>query len=150
MLREIAAYRAVLQARSRAVLPLVRWEPAEQANVRVLNDTADFYRFFDATPRAEFLFHCVEGTVTRDLPLETRFLQAYDRFAHRIQGIADMPAGTVDLLFRFPRQNNGMLSVRARRREFAAPTEDEVRRAESIFAEELGPEEQHAGRAGPR
>lgn len=145
MLREIGTYRAVLQGYSSAVLPLIRWEPTGQGNVRVLNETADFYRFFDATPHAELLFHCVEETVARDLPQETSFLQAYDRFAERIQDIVDMPAGTVHLLFRFLRQNGGTLSARARRREFAALDDGEVRRAESIFAEEFEPEEQRAG-----
>ena len=31
--------------------------------MRVLNDTGDFYRFFDATPHAEFLYSCVKQTI---------------------------------------------------------------------------------------
>jgi hypothetical protein len=148
ILREIDSYRAVLQGHASAIVPLIRWEPTEDRNVRVLNDTADFYRFFDATPHAEFLFHCVEETVVRDLPQETRFLEAYDRFAKRIQEIVDMPASTVDLLFRFLRQNGGTLSARVRRREFAALDENEVRRVETTYAEEFGVEEQHPERPG--
>ena len=49
-------------------------------NVHVLNDTGDFYRFFDATPHAEFLYGCVQKTIEEDLPAETRFLQRYDDF----------------------------------------------------------------------
>jgi hypothetical protein len=126
---------------------LIRWEPTEDRNVHVLNETADLYRFFDATPHAEFLFHCVEETIVRDLPQETRFLESYDRFAHRIQEIVDMPGGTVDLLFRFLRQNRGTLSGRARSREFAALAENEVRRVEGIYAEEFEAEEEEAGKA---
>jgi Fic family protein len=147
ILSEIDAYRAVLQDHSRSALPLIRWEPTEDRNVHVLNETADLYRFFDATPHAEFLFHCVEETVVRDLPQETRFLESYDRFAQRIQEIVDMPGGTVDLLFRFLRQNRGTLSARARRREFAALAENEVRRVEGIYAEEFEAEEEGAGKA---
>lgn len=137
ILREIDAYRAVLQGHARAILPLIQWEPTEDRNVHVLNETADFYRFFDATPHAEFLFHCVQETIARDLPQETRLLEAYDRFAQRVQEIADMPAGTVDLLLRFLRQNGGALSARARRHEFAALSAEEVARVEAIYAEEL-------------
>ena len=36
--------------------------PTDTNNVRVLNDTADFYCFFDATPHAEFLYACVRQT----------------------------------------------------------------------------------------
>ena len=137
ILREIDAYRAVLETHSRLILPLIEWEPTESLNVQVLNDTGDFYRYFDATPHAEFLFHCVQETIERDLPQEAHFLEAYDRFATRIQTIVDMPAATIDLLFRFLRQNGGTLSARARQREFAALTEDEVRRVEAMYAEEL-------------
>ena len=143
ILRHIDLYRAVLRDHTAAILPAIRWEPSEDRNVRVLNETADLYRFFDATPHAEFLFRCVDETIERDLPRETRFLEAYDRFAERLQAIADMPAGTVDLLFRFLRQNGGALSARARRREFAALNDDEVRRVETLYAEELGGEEPH-------
>ena len=147
ILSEIDAYRAVLQDHSSSALPLIRWEPTEDRNVHVLNETADLYRFFDATPHAEFLFHCVEETVVRDLPQETRFLESGDRFARRIQEIVDMSGGTVDLLFRFLRQNRGTLSARARRREFAALAENEVRRVEGIYAEEFEAEEEGAGKA---
>jgi len=137
MLREIEAYRCVLQTHAHALLPLARWEPTEGRNVRVLDDTADFYRYFDATAHAEFLFHCVQETIERDLPQETDFLEAYDRFAARVQEIADMPARTLDLLFRFLRQNDGTLSRRARSREFAELADGEVQRIEAIYAEEL-------------
>ena len=46
-----------------------------------------------------------------------------------------MPDNTVDLLFRFLRQNNGTLSRRAREREFAELTDDEVARIEATYAE---------------
>ena len=52
-----------------------------------------------------------------------------------IQDIVDMPDRTVDLLFRFLRQNDGRLSRRAREREFAELTEDEVARIEATYAE---------------
>src|SRR5690606_23859142 len=108
------------------LLPLIRWAPTEKFNVRVLNDTHDFYRFFDATPHAEFLYECVRQTFEHDLPYETDFLGRYDEFRRRIEAMIDMPERTIDLLFRFLRQNSGALSSRARNREFAALTEAEV------------------------
>jgi len=148
ILREIDAYRAVLRSHSSAILPWIRWEPTEDRNVRVLGDTADFYRFFDATPHPELLFHCVEETIARDLPQETRFLQAYDRFSKRIQDIVDMPARSVDLLFRVLRQNGGTLSARARRRELAALRPAEVSEVEAIYAQELADVDPQSGSAG--
>jgi hypothetical protein len=54
ILERIHDYRDVLES-SRRLLPVVQWQSADTNNIRVLNDTADFYRFFDATPHAEFL-----------------------------------------------------------------------------------------------
>jgi hypothetical protein len=138
ILRHIDDYRQVLETHSRPVLPLIEWEPTPDGNVRVLNDTGDFYRFFDATPHAEFLYRCVEATIEEDLPKETGFLAAYDRFAARILDLVDMPNTKVDLLFRFLRQNGGRFSKRALDREFEALTEGESARIEEIYRETVG------------
>lgn len=135
ILDRIADYRKILESYSARLLPLIAWEPTDKGNVRVLNDTGDFYRFFDATPHAEFLYECVERTIEVDLPAETDFLRGYDSFKRRVEDIVDMPDNTVDLLFRFLRQNDGTLSKRAREREFAGLTGDEVARIEAIYAE---------------
>jgi Fic family protein len=84
ILERIDDYRRVLEEYSRRLLPLIEWEPTTDGNVRVLNDTADFYRFFDATSHAEFLYACVEKTINEDLPRETEFLRRYDRFRDQI------------------------------------------------------------------
>lgn len=134
MLRRITDYRAVLTSYSRALLPLVDWRTTGQHNVEVLNDTADYYRFFDATAHAEFLYRCVEETVTWDLPQEVAYLEGYDEFSRRVQEqTADMPEKTINLLAQFLRQNNGRLSKRARTREFARLSEDEVERVEALY-----------------
>ena len=135
ILDRIDAYRAVLEDYSRRLLPLVEWEATKDQNIRVLNETADYYRFFDATPHAEFLYACVQQTIEHDLPRETEFLKRYDRFSDAVQTIADMPDATVDLLFRFLRQNGGKLSKRGRENEFALLTDDEVDVAEHAYAE---------------
>jgi hypothetical protein len=139
ILERIDAYRAVLENYSRRLLPLIRWEPTADGNVKVLNETADFYRFFDATPHAEFLYSCVEKTIVEDLPHETDFLRRYDRFREHIEGIVDMPDGTIDLLFRFLQQNGGRLSKRGRDHEFAKLTDAEVASAEAAYAASFGP-----------
>lgn len=135
ILDEIDHYRATLKSYSQRLLPHVSWAPTEKFNVRVLNDTGDFYRFFDATPHAEFLYECVKRTIEHDLPYETGFLRRYDEFRRRIEGMIDMPERTVDLLFRFLGQNGGKLSNRAREKEFDALTGEEVRRVEAIYDE---------------
>jgi Fic/DOC family len=138
ILEQIDDYRRVLEDYGRRLLPCIDWEPTERGNVRVLNDTEDFYRFFDATPHAEFLYGCVRRTIEQDLPQETAFLHAYDAFCARVGTIVDMPANTMDLLFRFLRQNGGRLSGRAREREFAALTDAEAAQIEALYDETFG------------
>jgi hypothetical protein len=134
ILARIDDYRAALEDYSRRLLPVIDWEPTSDNNVNVLNDTADFYRFFDATPHAEFLYACVKRTIEEDLPRETEFLKRYDQFRARIAAIVDMPQRTADLLFRFLHQNAGRLSRRAREGEFAPMTDREVASAEEAYA----------------
>ena len=126
-------YRAVLEDYSKRLLPVIDWRPTEDGNVEVLNETADFYRFFDATPQAEFLYACVRKTIEDDLPRETRFLLHYDQFRSRVEAIVDMPDRTIDLLFRLLHQNGGRLSKRAREQEFAQLTDAEAAAAEDAY-----------------
>jgi hypothetical protein len=138
ILDRIDDYRRVLESYSRRLLPVIEWEPTGSGNVRVLNDTADFYRFFDATPHAEFLYACVRKTIEEDLPHETTFLRKYDRFRAGVTTLLDMPDVKIDLLFRFHQQAEGRLSKRGREQEFAALTDDEVRRIEELYHEIFG------------
>jgi hypothetical protein len=135
ILERIDDYRATLEDYSKRLLPVIDWEPTEDGNVHVKNDTADFYRFFDATPHAEFLYACVKKTIEEDLPRETAFLAHYDQFRSRIESLVDMPDRTIDLLFRFLQQNNGRLSNRARTEEFAKMAGAEAIAAEEAYAE---------------
>lgn len=135
ILARIDEYRATLEEYSRRLLPMIAWEPTADGNVNVLNDTADFYRFFDATPHAEFLYSCVKQTVEEDLPRETEFLKRYDQFRARIEAIIDMPDRTIDLLFRLLHQSAGHLSKRAREKEFGKLSEAEVSAVEAAYLE---------------
>jgi hypothetical protein len=133
ILDRIEDYRDVLESYSVRLLPHIRWEPTERFNVRVLNDTGDFYRYFDATPHAEFLYGCVQRTIEIDLPAEAGFLRRYDGFRRDVEGYFDMPERMFDLLFRFLHQNGGRLSQRAREQEFAQLNDDEAARIEAAY-----------------
>lgn len=135
ILDRIQDYRVVLESYSARLLPLIEWEPTEAHNVRVLNDTADCYRFFDATPHAAFLYECVQRTIEVDLPAESAFLRNYDAFRVHVLEIVDMPERTLDLLFRFLHQNQGVLSKRARDGEFAGLTPGEITCVEASYRE---------------
>jgi hypothetical protein len=135
ILRQVAEYRGVLESYSRPLLNLIEWRATPAGNVEVLNETGDFYRYFDATRHAEFLYECVEQTVEHDLVEEVRFLRAYDAFVNRVGALADMPQRRIESLWRFLHQNRGKLSVRARTGEFAPLTDREVAQVEQFYGQ---------------
>ena len=136
--RNIQEYQHVLESYSRILLPLIEWRETEKHNVDVLNDTADFYRFFDATAHAEFTFDCVRQTIDIDLPNEVRFLEAFDRFSDEVQRIVDMPARTIELLRALLAQGSGKLSRRARENEFSQLTPAELDAIEALYDRNFG------------
>lgn len=136
ILRHVSEYEWVLRSYSAPLLEQVEWTATEKGNVRVLNETARFYRYFDATAHAEFLYDRVEETIERDLPREVAYLEAFDRFAERVQHLlGDMPHSTIDLLHHFLIQGEGRLSQRAREKEFSVLTPEEAEAVEEVWKE---------------
>jgi hypothetical protein len=103
-----------------------------------LNDTTDYYRYFDATYYAEFLFSCVKETIEHDLPRESQFLMKYDQFRNMVQNYIEIPDRIVFLLYSFLSQNNGRLSKRAREREFSDVTEADINHFEKLYNQLFG------------
>jgi hypothetical protein len=133
ILNRIDDYRRVLESYSHPLLDLIEWKPTPEHNVEVLNETIDYYRYFDATRQAEFLYECVEDTIKRIIPAEVEYILKYDEFKRYIDDRFEMPDKTVALLVRFLEQNNGQLSQRGKTREFKALTENEIEEIENIY-----------------
>jgi Fic family protein len=138
ILRRLDEYKAVLESYSAPLLPFIDWHATTTGNVEVRGDTADYYRYFDATRHAEFLYECVEQTVDQDLPAEVRFLESFDRFSAAVKEIVEMPDREVERLRGFLAQGEGRLSQRAREREFRALTDAEAARIEALYAAFFG------------
>lgn len=135
ILNRITDYRKTLESYSRPRLQFVEWRPTEKGNVEVLNDTINLYRYFDATRQAEFLYECIEETIQITLPEEVNYLKKYDEMKVFVKNYIDMPDRLADLLIRFMNQENGVLSNRAKRKEFSTLKEDEIKTLERKYAE---------------
>lgn len=133
ILDRIEMYRKVLEHFSKRRLDLIQWRPTQKNNVQVLNNTADLYRFFDATKQAEFLFECVAETVNVTLPAEVDYLTKYDQLNTFIKNFLDMPNTKVDLMIRFLIQNGGHFSKRATGKEFSKLTDNERQAIEERY-----------------
>ncbi len=133
ILDHLDGYRRLLERHSIPLLEWIDWEQTEDNNLRVLNETADYYKYFDATPFAEFLVDCLEDTVNRIIPGEISYLKQFDAFKTAIDNQFDLPDRLVDLLFRFLDQNGGKFSQRAMAKEFSGFGDKEKVDVEAIF-----------------
>ncbi len=137
ILDHIDDYRKVLEDFSHQIMEYIEWETSTENNVRVKNNTIDYYRYFDATPMAEFLFDCVDDTIKNIIPAEVRYLQKYDAFKNYLDNTFEMPDKMVANLVRFLEQNDGKLSKRARAKEFKLLKETEIDEIENHFRQIL-------------
>lgn len=133
ILDRIEDYRKVLESYSHPLLDFIQWRRTIDNNVEVLNDTIDYYRYFDATVQSEFLFECVDYTIKKIIPDEVDYLQKYDSMKTWLDDHFQMPDKMVSLLIRFLDQNNGILSNKAKEKEFAVLKDKEVKEIESTF-----------------
>ncbi|MCI1268045.1 MAG: Fic family protein [Saprospiraceae bacterium] len=128
-------YRSVLESYSHSLLDYIKWKETPDHNVEVLNETIDLYRYYDATKQAEFLYDCAADTINRIIPEEVNYLIQYDEFKKYINNNFEMPDKLVATLVRFLQQNNGVLSKRAKEKEFNGLTEKEADNIEKTFNE---------------
>ena len=133
ILTHIKDYAKSLESYSHPILNFIDWKPSENNNVEILNDTIDYYRYFDATAQAEFLFYCVNDTLVNVIPKEVEYLMKFDEFKRYLDHKYEMPDNMVSLLVGFLEQGNGRLSKRAISNEFNALTVDEIRSIEEQY-----------------
>ena len=132
---KIDDYRKILESYSHPLLDFIKWEVTLKHNVEVLNETADYYRYFDGTKQAEFLYDCVEDTMKNIIPNEVDYLNKYDEMKRYLDDKFEMPDKTVALLIKFLGQGDGQLSKRARGKELVALTDEEIRDIENRYQE---------------
>jgi hypothetical protein len=133
IVRDMGAYDAALEKFSKPLLSLIDWRFTEKQELLVEGETADHYRYFDATPQAEYLYDRVAETVHKDLADELDFLSIYDRAYKAAREVVDMPNKKLSLFVRLCMQNNGRLG-KNRRKTFAELTDSEVRAMEAAVS----------------
>jgi hypothetical protein len=132
MLRDPKAYDAALNAFSGKIMSQIKYEMDDQQRLTVLNKTDSLYRYYDATPQAEYLYEAVAETIWKDLREEIEFLEVFDKAMAAVQGIVDMPNARGSLLVRLILQNRGTLSAK-KRRQFSELRDEEIARIEEAI-----------------
>jgi Fic family protein len=135
ILEKINEYRRLLESYSHPILDFIKWQATSDNNVEVLNQTIDYYRYFDATSFVEFLFDCISHTIHHLIPQEIQYLKDYDEMKNWLDDQFQMPDKTIAILTRFLEQNEGKLSKRAREKEFSALKDEEITAIEKMYKE---------------
>ncbi len=155
ILAHLDRYRATLEQFSAPMLARTTYNP-DTPTVPAEGNDALYFRYFDATDQAEFLFWVLDRTVEEDLGKEVDYLIGHDLAAKRLNDRLDWPGHSLDTFINVVAQNGWTLSKTKRKAHFDWMTDDEVaafaRVVEEAFAEARGSGTlNHAtGRTSPR
>jgi hypothetical protein len=134
ILANLDEYVAVLESFSRPLRQRTEYLP-DAPDVPATGNDAVYFRYFDATEQAEFLYRALERTVEEDLQHEINFLLGYDRACQKLNQLLDWPNHSLELFVRVVHQNNDTLSKTKKQSHFNWMTDPEVSEAETIVAE---------------
>lgn len=130
ILRDRRSYDEALETFAKPLFEFIEWRFTSDQEIVVLNHTVDFYRYFDATPLAEYLYDRVADTIHVDLRQELDFVETYDRALAGVRDVVDMPDRRASLFVRLSLQNDGRLS-QTKRGLFSELSDEEVTRMEA-------------------
>ena len=126
MLAKRGEYDACLEKLSKPLLPLIEYEIHDDGSLDVLNETANHYRYFDATPMAEYLHRWLDEAVHEDLRAELDFLVGLRKTRAEMSAVVDLPDRLANLFVKVCLANGGRLSKTKRDSHFDMLTDEEV------------------------
>ena len=133
ILANLDEYIHALEVFSNPLRRLTAYNPETPATAAKGND-ALYYRYFDATPQASFLYWALERTVEQDLEEEISFLLGFDAAYADLKNTLDWPSHMLDLFIRLVHQNGGTLSKAKRQSHFEWMTDDELQEAQAAVS----------------
>lgn len=139
ILRDRGSYDRALETFSKPLAEFIDWHWTPEQEIVVTNDTADLYRYFDATALAEYLYDRVVDTVRLDLKEELGFVAVFDQALAAVRDIVDMPDRRASLFVRLCMQNGGRLSA-AKRSQFSELSDAEIAQLEAQVQQAIAAE----------
>jgi hypothetical protein len=144
ILANVDQYVEVLEKFSRPRLSRTDFVPPPP-DVPARGNDSVYFRFFDATAQALFLYRALERTVMHDLREEIDYLIAVDRARGRLRNEIDWPGQSLDLFINLVRQGGGTLSKAKRGSQFEWMTDDEIARFIPLVNEAFEPQPESDG-----
>ena len=144
MLKNLAGYDKCLDAYSRPLMEMLRYELDQDDRLTALNpdEVEGIYRYPDMTTQVEYLATAVEGALSQELEPELNFLSGYDAAKREMRAVVDMPDRKLDTLIKLLHQNRGTLS-KNKRDLFKELTDDELERLKTRFRTSFGMDGDH-------
>lgn len=120
-------------------MQLVEYDLDEDGTMTVENDTARYYRYFDATTLTEALYRWLEEAIDVQLREELTFLVGLRGAKAAMREVVELPDHLADLFVKIVFSNNGRLSKR-KRELFHMLSDGEVEQLETIIRTHMLPE----------
>lgn len=134
ILANLDEYVEVLESFSKPLIARTHYNP-DVPDAPATGNDAVFFRFFDATEQASFLYKALENTVENDLQQEIAFLLGFDVARAQLNELLDWPAHALDLFVRLVHQNNYELSKTKKQSHFEWMSDDEIDKFQAIVKE---------------
>ena len=131
ILANLDKYVAALENFSKPLRAHTSYNP-DTPDVPATGNDVVYFRYFDATIQAEFLYRSLLRTVEEDLEKEINYLMGFDQAHKELNDLLDWPAHSLELFIRIVQQNNGRLSKAKRDSHFDWMKEEEIKTAEQL------------------
>lgn len=142
MLRKQAEYDAALESFSKRIMPFIDWDRSvdDDGTILITNETADLYRYFDATDLCVYLNATILESIQVDLKEELDFIKIFDTAFQAVDEYLDgMPQHKVRNLIRYILQNSGKLSQN-KRPQFPELSDARIAKTEELIAAATAPQ----------
>lgn len=137
IIRDRRGYDVALESFSKVIQPFIDWHWSANKEIEVTNETADLYRYFDATAITEFLYAKVEETVQKDIREELDYVARFQAALAAVMDVVDMPDRRAALFVNLYMQSNGPIS-RKKRELFSELSDEEMDALERAVGEAIG------------
>ena len=134
ILANLDKYVAALENFSKPLRAHTSYNP-DTPDIPATGNDVVYFRYFDATIQAEYLYRSLQRTVEVDLEKEINYLMGFDQAYQALNNLLDWPAHSLELFIHIVRQNNGRLSKTKRDSHFDWMKEEEIKTAEQLVSE---------------
>lgn len=135
MLENSKQYDEALENFSSKIIPLIKYSLDAKGRMTVLSETDSFYRYIDLTFQSDYLFSCLEQTISESFSFELDFIASFDEIKELVLRETNLSDKNSELLIKLISGNKGKLSPKKRRRLFKTIEDTQLKKIESFISD---------------